>query len=120
MIKHLRKMKMEQTGGMGKFKGGAVDVQDLSGPNRKVGTSSKEQHHVTETIGATHSAGLKKRTLVFSKKPSNRNLGGNQMRRPETYHTESEQEIGKTMTGNKTKKRTETINKEPKIDDHIF
>jgi hypothetical protein len=120
MIKHLRKMKMEQLGGMGKFKGGAVDVQDLSGPNRRVGTSSKEQHHVTETIGATHAAGLKKRVLIFSKMPSQRNLGGNQKRGPETYHTEAEQELGKTMTGNKTKKRTETINKEPKIDDHIF
>lgn len=120
MIKDLRKLKQEQLGGMGKFKGGAVDIQDLSSPNRKVGTSSKEQHHVTETIGATHNANLKKRVLIFSKMPSDRKLGGNQARNAKTYHTESEEEIGKTMTGNKTKKRTETVNKEPEIKDHIF
>ena len=110
---------MEQTGGMGKFKGGAVDLQDLSSPNRKVGTSSKEQHHVTETIGATHASNLKKRVLIFSKMPDKRKLGGNQARSPRTY-SEGEEEIGKTMTGNKTKKRTETVNKEPEIKDHIF
>lgn len=122
MIKHLRKMKMEQMGGMGKFKGGAVDLQDLSSPNRPVGRSSKEQHHMKEGIGPTHAANLKKRVGVISKMPSDRRgyQGGNQARNPGTYTTEAEKDIGDTMTREKGKRR-ETINLEPKqSDEKIF
>lgn len=122
MIKYLRKMKMEQMGGMGKFKGGAVDLQDLSSPNRPVGRSSKEQHHMGEGIGPTHVAGLTKRAGVISKMPNDRRgyQGGNQKREPGTYMGEAEKDIGDTMTPNKGKRR-ETINLEPKqSDEKIF
>lgn len=123
MIKHLRKVKLEQLGGMGKYKGGAVDLQDLSSPNRPVGRSSKEQHHMGEGIGPTHIAGLKKRAGVISKMPSDRRAqyqGGNQARSPSTYTTEGEKDIGNTMTSKKGKRR-ETINTEPQqSDEKIF
>lgn len=124
MIKQIRKTNMEQVGGMGKFKGGAVDLQDLSSPNRPVGKSSKEQHHMTEVIGPTHHKALSqiKRIGVRSKLPSKRRrfqAYGNQRRTPETY-TESEKDIGNTMTDKKGKRR-ETINLEPKqSDEKIF
>lgn len=124
MIKHLRKMKMEQMVGMGKeFKGGAADLQDLSGPNRPIGASTKEQHHkpkaLEEIVGPTHQRNLKRVRVsgVASKLPDDRKKfqGGNQQRGPWSYAViEAEQDLGKTMTGNKTKKKTDQIELEPK------
>lgn len=120
MIKHLRKMKMEQMGGMGKYKGGAVDLQDLSSPNRPVGSSSKEQHHVKEGIGPTYASSQKKKYGIISKMPSDRKLGGNQQRGLGSYTVEAEEDIGPTKTGQKGK-RLEKIELEPKqSDEKIF
>ena len=117
-------MKIEQLGGMGKFKGGAVDVQDLSGPNRRVGTSSKEQHHVTEIRMPINRGGTQGKSTLgnLETRTGGQRARGFQGRRPASYTAESEEEISKTktMTGSNTKKREETINKEPEIKDHIF
>lgn len=127
MIKQIRKMKMEQLGGMGKYKGGAADLQDLSGPNRPIGGSTKEQHHkmksLDEIVGPTHQRSLKRVLGVASKLPSKRKRfqGGNQSRSIKSYAMESEEELGKTMTGKKTKKKTEDINFKPEqSDEKIF
>lgn len=47
MIKHLRKMKMEQklVGSGGSYMGAGADIQDPASPNRKPGTATKEIHH---------------------------------------------------------------------------
>jgi hypothetical protein len=129
MIKHLRKMKMEQTGGMGKFKGGAVDLQDLSSPNRPVGASSKEQHHVKEARnpmtrggaqGKGHLGGSRLASRFAQQKArGNQNMGGRNLTGPPKI-TEAEKDIGDTMTSKKGKRR-ETINLEPKqSDEKIF
>jgi hypothetical protein len=41
----MRSLKKLKEQGVEKFKGGAADLQDLSGPNKPVGASEKEQHH---------------------------------------------------------------------------
>lgn len=122
MIKNLRKLKQEQLGGMGKFKGGAVDLQDMSSPNRKVGSSSKEQHHVSEAKVPINKGGTQGKSTLgnFETRFGGQRARGLQMRRPSSYTAESEENLGKTMTGKNTKKRTETVNKEPEIKDHIF
>ena len=105
MVKAIRKEKMsEQTGGMGKFKGGAGDVQDYSGPNRVINKASKEQHHIKEVIGPTHAASLQKRTGIINKTPAGRAKfqGGNQDRTIRSYTSEEnkkEVELGTTDTG---------------------
>lgn len=120
MIKHLRKMKMEQLGGMGKYKGGAADLQDLSGPNRPIGAPTKEQHHkpkaLEEVVGPTHQRSLRRSLPIAAKIPSKRKRfqGGNQIRSIRSYTMkEAEQDLGKTMTDNKTKKKTDQIELEP-------
>lgn len=45
MIKHLRKLKMEQIGSGGPYKGAGADVQDPASPNRRPGSATKEIHH---------------------------------------------------------------------------
>jgi len=47
MIKHLRKMKMEQklVGSGGSYVGAGADIQDPASPNRKPGSATKEIHH---------------------------------------------------------------------------
>lgn len=106
-------------GGMGKYKGGAADLQDLSGPNRPIGISTKEQHHkpkaLEEIVGPTHQRSLKRVSGVASKLPNDRKRfqGGNQIRRQSSYTIEAEQDLGKTATGAKTKKTTDQINLEP-------
>lgn len=121
MIKHLRKMKMEQMGGMGKYKGGAVDLQDLSSPNRPVGSSSKEQHHVKESRNPMISGGAQGKghlggTRLMSrfaqqKARGNQNIGGRNLTGPPKV-TEAEDDMGPTKTGQKGKRR-ETINLNP-------
>jgi len=121
MIKYLRKQKMkEQIGGMGKFKGGAADVQDLSGPNKPVGKSSKEQHHksMEEELGLqpkerpslgpnrSRSLNIYKRTLGKLEK---RRWGGNQSQRGR-YTVEGEVDLGSTETS----KKSETVDIKPK------
>jgi hypothetical protein len=106
MIKTLRKEKMleQMPGGSPKFKGGAGDVQDYSGPNRVINKASKEQHHIAEIIGATYAGSLQKRTGVINKTPAGRAKfqGGNQDRSPLSYTSEEnkkEVELGTTDTG---------------------
>lgn len=45
MIKTLRKLKMEQIGSGGSYKGSGADIQDPASPNRKPGSATKEVHH---------------------------------------------------------------------------
>lgn len=45
MVKTLRKLKMEQIGSGGSYKGSGADIQDPASPNRKPGKMSKEIHH---------------------------------------------------------------------------
>jgi hypothetical protein len=106
MIKTLRKEKMlEQIpGGMGKFKGGAGDVQDYSGPNRVINKASKEQHHIAEIIGATYAGSLQKNTGIADKTPRGRaefQQKGNQSRSVGSYTSEEKKEVelGTTDTG---------------------
>ena len=119
MIKSISKTKVfEQIGGMGKFKGGATDLQDMSSPNRPVGKSSKEQHHVEEeaihqrsTLGGTYA---KRRVNVHKSrlKPSQRTWqrGGTQsMRGGKRYTLEQEVDLGATDT----KKEKETVSVNP-------
>lgn len=137
MIHRLRKTRLEQLGGMGKYKGGAVDLQDLSSPNRPVGKSSREQHHMKEVFSKTIHSGLggkhNPRRAAFSSNLGNlrsrswQTAGTNQKRNPGTYGNtakpvaEAEQDIGDTMTTKKKVKRRETIELEPKqSDEKIF
>lgn len=112
MVKHLRKVKLEQLGGMGKYKGGAADVQDLSGPNRPINKSSKEQHHesvdIEEGLGPNRKRALNvyKRTLG---KLEARRWGGNQSQRGR-YTVEADVDLGSTDT----KKNSETVDVNPK------
>ena len=106
MIKTLRKEKMleQMPGGLPKFKGGAGDVQDYSGPNRVINKASKEQHHIKEIIGPTHAGSLQNRTGNIDKTPAGRAKfqGGNQDRNPQSYTSEEnkkEVELGTTDTG---------------------
>lgn len=122
MIKHLRKQKMkEQIGGMGKFKGGSADIQDLSGPNRPINQAAREQHHEEKleevagperktraSLGPNRSRALNvyKRTLG---KLENRRWGGNQSQRGR-YTIEGEVDLGSTETNRKS----ETVDVSPK------
>jgi hypothetical protein len=47
MIKHLRKIKMEQklVGSGGSYVGAGADIQDPASPNRRPGSATKEIHH---------------------------------------------------------------------------
>jgi len=120
----LKKLKEQ---GVEKFKGGTADLQDLSGPNKPVGASEREQHHglseedieedstTTTSIGGNHrpkktfpnankaGAGLRQR--------SGAQAGGNQGRSVATYTEEAirtakkkisekkgEQPLGRTST----------------------
>ncbi len=75
MIKTLRKIKMEQTGSGGHYKGSGADIQDPASPNRKPGSATKEIHH-----GVVKEDGLKEHqiragrthSLVGSKVPKGR------------------------------------------------
>lgn len=115
-------------GGMGKFKGGAVDLQDLSSPNRPVGTSSKEQHHVKEARspmtrggaqGKGHLGGSRlANRFAGQRSRGNQNIRGRNLTGPPKI-TEGEKDIGNTLTNKKG--RRETINLEPKqSDEKIF
>lgn len=106
MVKAIRKEKMSEQmpGGSPKFKGGAGDIQDYSGPNRVINKASKEQHHIKEIIGPTHAGSLKMRTGNINKTPAGRAKfqGGNQDRTIQSYTSEEnkkEVELGKTDTG---------------------
>jgi hypothetical protein len=117
MVKAIRKEKMlEQIpGGMGKFKGGAGNVQDYSGPNRVINKASKEQHHIAEIIGATYVGSLQKNTGIADKTPEGRarfQQKGNQSRSVGSYTTTEEKkevELGTTDTG----QAGETITRNP-------
>ena len=73
MKKGLREQAIE------KFKGGAADIQDLSGPNKVVGSKPREQHHgiseeeideaqsTTTGLGGTHAKGMRKTSSNINK-----------------------------------------------------
>ncbi len=121
MIKIFTKKKMaEQIGGMGKFKGGATDLQDMSSPNRPVGKSSKEQHHVEEAVthqrpglGGRHNPreNIYKSSLGKTEvRKSWQQAGANQsMKGGKRYTLEQEIPIGDTDT----KKEKETVSVNP-------
>lgn len=108
----------EQHGGMGKFKGGAADIQDLSGPNRPINKPAREQHHESKleeqekkarpSLGPNRRRALNiyKRTLGKLEK---RRWGGNQSQRGR-YTVEGEVDLGSTETN----KKTETVDVSPK------
>lgn len=135
MIKHLRKMKMEQLGGMGKYN----PVHSPDPYHSKGDTPNAYAHRksIREVVSTTIQSGLggkhNPRRAAFSSKLGN--LGArsgwqtgssNQKRTPGVYGNtpknvaEAEQDIGDTMTSKKGNRR-ETINLEPKqSDEKIF
>lgn len=136
----LRKLK-EQS--IEKFKGGAADLQDLSGPNKVVGTASREQHHglsedeieearsTTTAFGGTHNP---RKTSAASdlagsggRSRALRQGSGNQRRTVATYTEEAtrivkkkisekkgEQPLGKTLT-NQTSDTIDTSPEKPEL-----
>lgn len=120
LIKSLSKKKMsEQIGGMGKFKGGATDLQDYSSPNKPVGKSTREQHHVEEAIthqrpglGGRHKPreNIYKSTLGKTEVRRSWQSSGNQsMKGGKRYTLEQEVDLGATDT----KKEKETVSVNP-------
>lgn len=134
MIKHLRKMKMEQLGGSGKFN--PVHSPDPYSPKGDTPNAYSHRRNVQEVMSSIAS-GLggkhNPRRAAFSSKLGN--LGArsgwqtgssNQKRSPSVYGNtpkrmaETEEDMGPTKTGQKGKRR-ETINLEPKqSDEKIF
>ena len=121
MIKHLRKLKQEQLGGMGKFN--PIHSSDPHGPKGDTPNAWQHRKDVSEAKVPINKGGKQGKSTLgnFETRFGGQRARGLQMRRPSSYTAESEENLGKTMTGNKTNtKRTETINKEPEIKDHIF
>jgi len=108
----LKKLKEQ---GVEKFKGGGADVQDLSGPNKRVGSSEKEQHHglseeeieearsTTTGLGGTHAGGVKKSSPNINKagaglqQRAGAQRSGNQSRSPEVYAEEATKKVLKKL-----------------------
>lgn len=115
-------MELEQPpGSMGKFKGGGADIQDLSGPNKPVNASEKEQHHVKEARSPMVSGGAQGKATLgkLESRVGGQIARGNQNIRGRNL-AETEKEIGKTATGQKTKKGTETIDTKPEKSDETY
>lgn len=126
LIRSIRKEKLdEQHGGMGKYKGGAADIQDKSGPNKPVNKSETEQHHsikeedsvdeqlTRSSFGRKHNP--KKNIFFNAKVPSKRRTWqakGNQARSTQSYVSEEDFEGGKTDTG----KPADTVTTKGKTD----
>lgn len=111
----LKKLKEQ---GVEKFKGGAADIQDLSGPNKPVGANEKEQHHglseedveehgpgpsVTTSLGGTHAGGMKKAGPNINKagaglqQRAGAQRSGNQSRSPQVYAEEATKKVLKKL-----------------------
>jgi hypothetical protein len=107
LVRQLREQaKKKIVGTSGSFKGGAGDLQDLTGPNKPVGRNEKEQHHVEEGVdmpnpglGARHNPS--KNVFSHAKVPKKRywQKTGNQKRTAGSYVSEDEVNLGKTSTG---------------------
>jgi hypothetical protein len=98
-----------------KFKGGAADIQDLSGPNKVVGSKPREQHHglseeeieearsTTTGLGGTHASGMKKTGPNINKagaglqQRAGAQRGGNQRRSPAMYAEEATKKVLKKL-----------------------
>jgi hypothetical protein len=120
ILKKLKEQSIE------KFKGGAADLQDLSGPNKVVETASREQHHgltedeieearsTTTAFGGTHNPRKTAAGRLAGDGGRNRagqEASGNQHRSVATYTEEAtrivkkkisekkgEQPLGRTLT----------------------
>jgi hypothetical protein len=109
----LKKLKEQ---GVEKFKGGSADIQDMSGPNKPVGASEKEQHHglseedieegmpsTTTGLGGTHAGGMKKAGPNINKagaglqQRAGAQRSGNQSRSPEVYAEEATKKVLKKL-----------------------
>ena len=117
MVKRLRAKKLEEIiGKPGKFDpehGKAKHGEDPNSPNQYVHRMKEER---LDELGPTHIAGLKKRSGVISKMPSDRKKyqGGNQKRTISTYTAEEnkkEVDLGKTDTN----QSGETVSVNPNI-----
>ena len=112
MKKGLREQAIE------KFKGGAADIQDLSGPNKVVGSKPREQHHgiseeeidehgpmpsTTTGLGGTHASGMRKTSSNINKagdglqQRSGAQRSGNQRRDPAVYAEEATKKVLKKL-----------------------
>jgi hypothetical protein len=107
--------KLKEQGGVEKFKGGAADIQDLSGPNKVVGSKPREQHHglseedieearsTTTGLGGTHAGGIKKSGPNINKagaglqQRAGAQRGGNQRRSPAMYAEEATKKVLKKL-----------------------
>lgn len=110
LIRSIRRDKLEeQTGAatIAKYKGGTADMQDLTGPNKPINRSEKEQHHkkleeedVEEALGANRTR--KRNVFKGSLNKASRNWGGQQSTK-NRYKTsimgEEDFEGGTTDTG---------------------
>ena len=132
--------KLKEQGGVEKFKGGAADIQDLSGPNKVVGSKPREQHHglseedieearsTTTGLGGTHAGGIKKSGPNINKagaglqQRAGAQRGGNQRRSPAMYAEEATKKVLKKLKEKKgeqplgktaTGQAGETITTEP-------
>lgn len=121
LVRQLREQAKKKMIGNGKsFKGGAGDLQDLTGPNKPVGRSEKEQHHVEEAVdmpnpglGSRHNPA--KSVFSHAKVPNKRywQKTGNQKRTKGSYVSEDEVNLGKTSTGKSGEKvETSPVKKE--------
>lgn len=116
----MKKIKNEQVGGMGKFKGGASDLSDPAGPNRPVGKSTKEIHHKNvqqEAISTSTNSRLgpnrsrRKNTFKGSLDVGSRNWGGHQSQRKRYKTSMMKEEII-----DKVIKKINSIKKEEKTE----
>jgi hypothetical protein len=107
--------KLKEQGGIEKFKGGAADIQDLSGPNKVVGTKPREQHHglseeeieeaqsTTTGLGGTHAGSMKKTGPNINKggaglrQRAGAERSGNQRRNPAMYAEEATKKVLKKL-----------------------
>ena len=108
----LKKLKEQ---GVEKFKGGSADLQDLSGPNKVVGSKPREQHHglseeeieearsTTTGLGGTHAGGIKKSGPNINKagaglqQRAGAERNGNQRRNPAMYAEEATKKVLKKL-----------------------
>ena len=120
VLKNLKEQAIE------KFKGGGADIQDLSGPNKVVGTKPREQHHglseeeieeaqsTTTGLGGTHAGGIKKSSPNINKagaglqQRSGAQRSGNQRRNPAVYAEEATKKVLKKL---KEKKGEQSLGK---------
>lgn len=107
MIKHLRKIKMEQklVGSGGSYVGAGADIQDPASPNRKPGSATKEIHHGVvgeEELNEFKRGAIRTHTRVAKKLTGPRHklqsALGLQRNRPDRYRLEEKQANSNTKS----------------------